>query len=270
MLYARALSAVILVPIAALIIWAGGWWFFAAIALVALLAGYEFIQLLRQSEYAPTTIFTLAIVGVSLLDAQFPSLDIVQPGLTAILILSISWQLFQSQDKIPTTNWALTIAGGLYIGWLSANAIRLRGLPPDQVGLAWTVLAVLVTWIGDTAAYFVGKSIGRHKFWPRLSPGKTWEGIIAGVIGCLLTGVIVGYLAMRLTGAIGPLNGLVVGLLAGIVGPLGDLGISMMKRQVDAKDSSQIIPGHGGFLDRTDSLLFIVATTYYYAIWFGR
>ena len=269
MLRARVLSALVFVPIAALIVWAGGWWFFAATALVASVAVYEFIQLLRQGGYAPTAVFALAIIGVSLLDAQIPSLGIVQPGLTAILILSISWQLFQSQDKVPTTNWALSVAGGLYVGWLTANAIRLRGLPPNQVGLAWMILAVLVTWIGDSAAYFVGKSIGRHKFWPRLSPRKTWEGIFGGVIGCLLTGGIVGYLAMRLTGAIGPVNGLIVGLLASAVGPLGDLSVSMIKRQVNAKDSSQIIPGHGGLLDRTDSLLFIVATTYYYAIWFG-
>lgn len=269
MLRARALSALVFAPIAGLAIWAGGWWFFAAIALVALLSGYEFIQLLRQGGYTPATIFTLAIIGIALLEAQFPSLDIVQPGLTAILILSISWQLFQARDKTPTTSWALAVAGGLYVGWLSANAIRLRAIPPDQVGLAWMILAVLVTWLGDTAAYFVGRSIGRHKFWPRLSPRKTWEGIIAGVLGCLLTGVVVGYLAMRLTGAIGPLHGLIVGLVAGIVGPFGDLAISMVKRQVDAKDSSQIIPGHGGFLDRTDSLLFIIATTYYYALWFG-
>lgn len=269
MLRARFLSALVLVPIAALTIWAGGWWFFVAIALVAILAGYEFSQLMHQGGYAPATLFVLATIGVSLLDAQFPSVYIAQPGLTAILILSISWQLFQSQDKIPTTNWALTVAGGLYIGWLSANAIRLRGLPPDPTGLAWTVLAVLITWGGDTAAYFVGRAIGHHKFWPRLSPHKTWEGVFAGVVGCLLTGALVGYLAMRLTGTIGPLHGLIVGLLASIVGPFGDLAVSMMKRQVKTKDSGQIIPGHGGLLDRTDSLFFIVATTYYYAIWLG-
>jgi phosphatidate cytidylyltransferase len=269
LLRARVLSALVLIPIAALIIWAGGWWFFAAIGLVALLAGYEFSQLMRQGGYAPATIFVLAIICVSLIPAQFPTLDIVQPALTALLILSISWQLFQARDEIPTTNWALTIAGGLYVGWLSANAIRLRGLPPNSVGLAWMVLALLVTWGGDTAAYFVGRTIGRHKFWPRLSPRKTWEGVLAGTIGCLLIGALVGYLAMRLTGAIGPFHGLIVGLLASIVGPLGDLAISMMKRQVKVKDSGQIIPGHGGVLDRTDSLLFIIATTYYYAIWFG-
>jgi phosphatidate cytidylyltransferase len=102
-----------------------------------------------------------------------------------------------------------------------------------------------------------------------LSPKKTWEGFAAGVIACLLIGAIAGYLAMRWVGVIGPVHGLVVGLLAAIVGPFGDLAISMMKRDVSAKDSSQIIPGHGGFLDRTDSLMFIVATTYYYAIWFA-
>jgi phosphatidate cytidylyltransferase len=264
MLRARALSALILVPVVAWVIWAGGWWVFAAVLLVAGLAGYEFSQLMRQGGYAPTTAVVLAIIIVSVLDAQFPSLGIATPGLAWILILSISWKLFQAQDNAPTTNWALGIAGGLYIGWLLAYMIRLRALPD---GLAWIVLALLVTWVGDSAAYFVGKAIGRHKFWPRLSPRKTWEGIVGGLIGSLLAGALIGYLAMQWTGAIGPVNGLAVGLLAAIVGPFGDLAISMMKRQVNAKDSGHIIPGHGGFLDRTDSLLFVITATYYYAIW---
>lgn len=267
MLRTRFLSALVLIPVVGWVIWAGSWWLFVAIALAAGLAGYEFSQLMRRGGYAPTTLFVLAIIGVFALDAQFPSLDIATPGLTGVLIISISWQLFQSQSKAPTVDWALTIVGGLYIGWLSAHAIRLRALPD---GLAWTVLAVLVTWGGDTAAYFVGNAIGRHKLWPRLSPRKTWEGVWGGVIGSSLTGAMVGYLAMQWVGAIGPSRGLIVGLLAAIVGPFGDLAISMMKRQVQVKDSGHIIPGHGGLLDRTDSLLFIVVTTYYYAIWFAR
>jgi phosphatidate cytidylyltransferase len=266
LLRTRVLSALILVPLVGLLIWTGGWWFFAAVVLAAALAGYEFSQLMRQGGYTPETMFVLAIIGVTLFDAQLPSFDIVQPGLTWILILSISWQLFRSKDLMPATNWALTIASGLYVGWLSANAVRLRALPHPS-GLAWIILAVLLTWGGDTAAYLIGRAVGRHKFWPRLSPRKTWEGFIAGIIGCLLVGAGVGYLAMRWAGVIGLLNGLVLGLIAGIVGPLGDLAISMVKRQVNAKDSSHIIPGHGGLLDRTDSLMFIVSATYYYAIW---
>jgi len=266
LLRTRVLSALVFVPIAAWVIWAGGWWFFAAVALVAGLAGYEFGRLMRQGDYAPATVFMLAVVGVSLLDAQFPSLNIAVPGLTWILIISISWQLFQAQDKIPTTNWALSMAGGLYVGLLSAHAILLRGLPQ---GFAWMIAAVLITWIGDSTAYFVGKTFGSDKLWPRLSTRKTWEGLVGGIVGSLLTGALVGYLMMLWMGAIGPVHGLIIGLLGGIIGPFGDLAISMMKRQVNAKDSSHIIPGHGGVLDRTDSLLFIITTTYYYAIWFA-
>jgi len=266
LLRTRALSALILIPVAGWTVWAGGGWFFAAVLLAASLAGYEFSQLMRRGGYAPAPVFILAFIGMFALDAQFPSLHIARPGLAMILILSISWQLFQSQSSAPTVDWALTIAGGLYVGWLSAHMISLRALPE---GLAWTSLALLATWGSDTAAYLIGSAIGRHKLWPRLSPGKTWEGIGGGIVGGLLIGGVVGSLAMQWVGAIGPVHGLLVGFLASAVGPLGDLAISMMKRQVHVKDSGHIIPGHGGFLDRTDSLLFVVTITYYYATWLG-
>jgi phosphatidate cytidylyltransferase len=264
--YARVLSALILAPIVGWTIWAGNWWLFAIVLLVAGLAGYEFSQLMRRGGYAPSTLFILAIIGMLALDAQFPWLGIAKPGLTGVLILSISWQLFQAQSREPATDWALTMAGGLYVGWLSAYMIRLRALPD---GIAWTALALLTTWGNDTAAYFVGSAIGRHKLWPRLSPNKTWEGLWAGIAGSLLAGAVVGHLAMQWMDVIGPVQGLLVGLLAAIVDPFGDLAISMIKRQVHAKDSGHTIPGHGGLLDRTDSLLFVVATTYYYATWFA-
>jgi phosphatidate cytidylyltransferase len=266
LLRTRVLTALIAIPVVAWVIWAGGWWLFTAVLVVAVMAGYEFGRLMRHGGYAPALILVLSAIGISVLDAQFPSLDIARPGLTWLLILSITWQLFRSQDKVPTASWALTIAGGLYVGWLCAHAIRLRALPD---GMAWTTLAVIVTWTGDTAAYFVGRGIGRHRLWPRLSPQKTWEGLLGGALVSLLAGGAVGILAMKWFGAIGPGQGIIVGILAAVVGPLGDLAISMMKRQVNVKDSSHIIPGHGGFLDRIDSLLLIVTTTYYYVLWFA-
>lgn len=262
----RVLTALILIPIAGWVIWAGGWWLFIALLLVTELAGYEFSQLMRQGGYAPQTIFVLAFTAALLVDAQFPEFALARPALVWLLILSISWQLFRSKDKVPTTNWALGTAGGLYLGLLSAHGILLRALPH---GLAWTGLAVLLTWGGDTVAYFVGLRIGRHRLWPRISPGKTWEGFFGGLIACLLIGALIGYLAMRWMGVIGSLHGLIAGLLAAIIGLFGDLAISMMKRQMKVKDSGHIIPGHGGLLDRTDSLFFIVTTTYYYAVWFA-
>jgi phosphatidate cytidylyltransferase len=264
LLRARFVTALVLIPMAGWVVWAGGWWFFGALLLVAELGGYEFSQLIRRGGYTPQTVFTLAIIAMLLLDAQFPSLNILRPALVWLLMVSVSWQLFQSRDKMGLTNWALTVIGGLYVGILAAQGILIRALPQ---GLAWTVLAVLLAWAGDTAAYFVGTTLGRHKLWPRISPSKTWEGFFGGLIACVVTGTLVGYLAMRWVGAIGPVHGTIVGLLAGAIGVFGDLAISMMKRQMNVKDSGNILPGHGGLLDRTDSLLFVIATTYYYAIW---
>lgn len=264
LLRTRLLTALILIPLAGWAIWAGGWWFFGVLFLVAEWGGYEFSQLVRHGGYTPQTVFTLAIIAVLLLDAQFPSLNVLRPALVWLLMLSVSWQLFQSKDTMALTNWALTVTGGLYVGMLAAHGILLRALPQ---GLAWTVLAVLLTWTGDTAAYFVGTAFGRHKLWPRISPGKTWEGFFGGLITSVATGALVGYLAMLWLGAIGPVHGTLVGLLAGIIGVFGDLAVSMMKRQMKVKDSGNILPGHGGLLDRCDSLLFVLATTYYYAIW---
>jgi phosphatidate cytidylyltransferase len=179
-------------------------------------------------------------------------------------MLSLAWQLFQARLAAPTVDWALAVAGGLYLGVLSAHVVRLRALPD---GLAWTMLALLVTWSSDSGAYFVGRAWGRRKLCPRLSPGKTWEGIAGGLAASLLAGALLGYLLIQTLGAVGPVHGLAVGLLVAIISPLGDLAESMMKREVHAKDSGSLIPGHGGVWDRIDSLLFVIPATYYYAVW---
>jgi phosphatidate cytidylyltransferase len=131
-------------------------------------------------------------------------------------------------------------------------------------GLAWIWVALLSTWGADSLAYFTGRTIGRTKLWPRHSPRKTWEGLIGGIVGGMVGAILAALVFdLRLSTVI------VIGAIIPIAGLFGDLSISMMKRQVGVKDSSNLLPGHGGVLDRLDSLLFVGIVVYYYALWVG-
>lgn len=180
------------------------------------------------------------------------------------------------------TAWALMAAGTLYLGlpiyaatalrampgqldstWLTQTAERLAiAWDPALRGLAWTVLVVLSTWIGDTAAYLVGSRIGRRKLVPHLSPNKTVEGALGGLIGATAVAAI----AWAGLGLGAWWQGAIVGVILGIVGQLGDLAESFLKRQAGVKDSGTLVPGHGGVLDRIDALLFAFPAGYLLAI----
>lgn len=256
-----------MVPAVVAVVWAGGWVFFALTLLVASVAGFEFTRMMRAGGHKVSAFFVSAIVVLYFLDAAFPAYDVARHGLVWILVLSMSWQIVRYQPGRPVVDWALSIGGGLYVGLLLSHFVALRTLPQ---GLAWTLLMLLVTWASDSGAYFLGRATGRHKLCPLLSPGKTWEGICGGLVGGLVAGGVVGALAMVWWGAIGVTQGLIVGLLVAVVAPFGDLAISMMKREVGVKDSGSLIPGHGGVLDRTDSLMFAAVITYYFAVWVAR
>ena len=130
---------------------------------------------------------------------------------------------------------------------------------PD--GQWWLIFGFLVTWANDSVAYFVGTNLGRHKLWPRLSPKKTWEGTVGGWIGAAATGGLLIWFT-PLGDDVPVLFGVVVGLFCGVLGLFGDLSISMLKRQAGVKDSGVFFPGHGGMLDRLDSLLFVLPFVY--------
>lgn len=255
----RLLSAIVLIPIVAGVTYAGGLWFFAIIVLVASVAGHEFFQMMKLGGYKPSPFWGLLLIWLLMADARYPAWQLARPALTGVMFLSLSWQLLKKDTTTPTVDWALTIAGALYLGGMGGHFISLRDAPH---GLEWMVLMLLATWATDTGAYFIGLSLGRHKFFPRLSPKKTWEGTIGGwfcgVAVTLLVGLYIG---------LGFVHGLVLGALVCALLPLGDLAVSMMKRQVGVKDTSGLIPGHGGMLDRIDSLLFAVVVVYYYARW---
>lgn len=142
---------------------------------------------------------------------------------------------------------------------IGPNLFSMLGLPLES-GAAWIYFVLAITWIQDTAAYFVGKYLGRSKMAPVLSPKKTWEGAAGGLIGSILAAIA---FAMILGLPLTILQAGVLGLVGGVAGPLGDLAESMIKRQVGLKDAGNLIPGHGGLLDRADSLLFTGPVLYY-------
>jgi len=252
----------VLIPVVGLAIYLGGIWIAAVVGLATLLAGWEFYALLCKGGHRPSTALGLLFISLLLQGAYQPEWELTQPAVTGAVMITLAWQLFREHSPAPMVDWALTVAGGVYLGWLMGHFLLLRAAPE---GLLWIALALLSTWICDSGAYLVGVSLGRHRLWPRISPKKSWEGAIAGWIsGVVLTAVIAALLDL------GWSHGTAIGALVGIVGPFGDLAVSMLKRQVGAKDSSDglsphhLIPGHGGMLDRIDSLLFVVPVVYYY------
>ncbi|MDY6875470.1 MAG: CDP-archaeol synthase [Chloroflexota bacterium] len=269
MLRTRLLTAAILIPIVVYFIYLGRLPFVALVALLLTLAEIEFCHLVARDGFRPALIFGVGLVWLFLLDAQFPASGLLQPGMTLILLSSLAWQLFHRQGS-PVADWSLTVTGGLYLGLCGACLIGLRGMQPD--GRWWTLIVISAVILADSGAYCIGRVWGRHKLAPTLSPGKTWEGYLAGVV---ISGLTTALLTSLLHTGAGPgtavsrVHGLSLGLLIATFAPLGDLAISMIKRQAGVKDTGNIIPGHGGALDRVDSILWAAVIGHYYVLWFA-
>jgi phosphatidate cytidylyltransferase len=266
MLRTRILSAAVLIPLVAGLTYAGGWVLAAALLLVTVRSAYELFQLLAEAGYRPSLAATAVVMAAFLAAALYPGVT-TGPVLAAAVLGTLIWQLLRPPEGQPTQSWALTLGAGLWLGWLASHFVLLRTLSPMfdlGAGTRWLVLVFLVTWINDSAAYFVGKAIGRHPCAPYLSPKKTWEGTLGGWIGGLLATALLGYWLLDLPWV----HGLALGALVATIAPFGDLAKSMVKRQMGVKDFSALIPGHGGMFDRIDSLLFVAPVVYYYALLF--
>jgi len=191
--------------------------------------------------------------------ANFPNLLIA----SAVIVLLI-WFLLVSPRDMAFKNWAWTIAGIFYIGWMLGYWVELQNLPD---GRYWALLAMLTTFAYDTTAFFIGRTWGKHRLAPKVSPSKTWEGAIGGVFGAVAACLILKSIFPL------PINYLWVifmGFFISLFAQLGDLVESLLKRNVGVKDSGKAIPGHGGILDRIDSLIFIGAVVYYYVLWMPK
>ena len=263
MLKERILSALALMPLALALLYLGGWWFTALVALFGALAAYEGFAMLRHAGHHPFTWLGISMVLLLILHAAWRPYDEDLPLLlTALVLITLTRALFHASPH-PATDWALTLALTLYLGLLMRYGPLLRNHP---AGLQWVLAALLTTWLTDTAAYLIGLRFGHHRLAPRLSPKKSWEGAIGG----WLVGVIGGasFLPWLLPG-LTVIQGAALAAAVCTVAPLGDLAESMLKRQCGVKDSGHLIPGHGGALDRVDSLLFVFPTVYLFAQLWG-
>lgn len=269
MLRTRVIVAAILLPIGLLLIYIGGWAFSGFVTIIVGLAAWEYGQIFRQSDLQPSLVIAVAGAAALALGRAVNGFESAPETLSAILIISMIYHMvaFERGRDRAATDFAVTLSAALYIGWLGAYLISLRELPG---GMWWILLVLPTVWLADSGAYFIGRAFGRRKLSPRLSPKKTWEGYLGGVVVGTLGAVGLAYLWAVWAEpefSITPLHAALLGLLLSSVTTLGDLGESMIKRQSGVKDSSNLIPGHGGVFDRIDSWLWAALIGYYFLIW---
>ena len=240
-------------PVLLGLVWLGGWPLWLLSWALALVMSFEFSGLLmrRRLELPIWALGTLVTGLMAAVAFRWPLLPVV----VGLFFLAALFGLGGDDNQRGFLTGQSAVFGALYIGGLMSFLPRIRELPH---GLPLTVFVLLTVWATDAAAYFVGNSYGRRRMFPRVSPGKTWEGSLAGLVGGVVAG---GLLSTWLVGALGP--GLVVALGIAVASQLGDLVESNLKRFVDAKDAGAILPGHGGVLDRLDSALFALPAAYY-------
>ncbi len=237
----------------------GGWPYRLLIGAATVFGGFEYIRLLHRLGYEAWFPWSALLILASEFDIAGGTEHSTFPFVTLSVLIVSLWTLLRARESSGqrglTELWALVIAGGLYLGLGGGHLIALRFEPG---GLAWLLVACGVVWIGDSAAYLVGTHCGRHKMAPTISPGKSWEGYAAQVLSGCLSGPLLAWIGLRISGGTSLMevwHGLVLGITVSVLSPAGDFFISMMKREVGVKDTGRLIPGHGGILDRMDSIL---------------
>jgi len=251
----RLLVAILLVPPGVGLIVLGGWAFGLFVSLVLAVAAWEYWRLFRAGGYRPSAF--LLVGGTLALSLTRVAWEFVpaEALLAAAVMLAMAVEVFAypKSEKTAAVDFNINLGGLLYLGWLGSYLISLRALPDGQ----WWFLVVMPTiWLCDAGAYLVGSRIGRHRLAPLISPKKSWEGYLAGIV----TGML-GAAGLTVEKA------LWVAAVVATLSPLGDLGESLLKRGFGVKDSSHILPGHGGVLDRIDSWLWAAPLGYYLILW---
>jgi phosphatidate cytidylyltransferase len=258
-LKARIVTATVGIPLLAWLIgWSAQWLFSLVFFLLTVAALREYFAIICPGDLAQQFCGILfgSAVGLSVLVAPAPSSALWLSLFLIILFASTLWSDGAYADRLSRVGWMLL--GGLYIGFLVPQLVLLFEL---KDGRMWVAFVFLVIMAGDSSAYFIGRRFGKRKLAPELSPGKTVEGSIAYVIGSMLVGILA---AVLLTLPVGLFEAAMLAVVMSLLGQIGDLFESLIKRAFAVKDSGELLPGHGGVLDRLDSLIFpVVFATFY-------
>jgi phosphatidate cytidylyltransferase len=261
----RVFASIIFIPCLIIIARRGGYYYLALIDIMILIGLWEFYKMMEAKGLRPYK--TMGILsGLALSWYVF-----FQQGVYANLLLSVIFigimvlELTRKDKGLAVYHISVTVFGVFYIAWLGSHLILLRELPhlkglDYSLGFSFVIIVFVMTWCYDAGAYFIGSWLGRHQILPSVSPGKTLEGAIGGVL-CSIIGILVA--RATIAPYVTSLQAVGLAVASSIVGQLGDLSESMIKRDAKIKDSSKTIPGHGGILDRFDSLLFTAPLIYY-------
>ncbi|MFL6245485.1 MAG: phosphatidate cytidylyltransferase [Thermoanaerobaculia bacterium] len=260
MRFAREITALVAAPAA---IWITGWgpvWLFnATVALICVLAMYEFLALGKAKGYDVPTVLCIAIMLLIMAAFILEDLSVELGMFAALLIIPASYVMTSKplEDSLPSS--AVAVLATTYVGMLGGSLIRLHNDFPEGYKLVFFLL--LVVWVGDSGAYYVGKQFGKHKLSPRISPKKTIEGLAGGITASIIAAIVA---HCTFFPKFPLLHAIIAGVILSFAGVIGDLAESMWKRSAAVKDSGTLIPGHGGFLDRFDSILFTAPILYCY------
>jgi len=259
----RVLTTLVGVPIVVGCVYFGGFAFLILILVGAIACVNEFYNMMRLKDFQPVnwvgnffTIFFIVFAYYALRKHWEPAHSAILTGAALATLISA---LFLRRPKKAIEDIAVTLMGMTYIGWFFSYFLFIRALTERG---AYLLFLAATIWVLDIVAYLVGTRFGRHKLSPVISPKKTVEGAVAGFIVCLIAAGIFGYYA-----GFNMVHALILGIIIGVVAQLSDQVESLIKRDAGVKDSSSLIPGHGGMLDLLDSFILTAPVVYYYLVW---
>ena len=263
-LVSRILVAAVLLPLVIGLVYLGGWWLFALAIVGGLLALHELYVMAR--ELRPLVLGGYLGFATTLLGLQLGGIDWMLGGLLATFVLAFVVYGLGGVRQSATMSFGITFLGVAWVGAGIGCLLLVRDIP--EFGF-WAVMAVLFTvFAADTGAFFVGRTLGRHRMAPAISPNKSWEGFVGGVVAAVGMAFVILYKDRDEFLTIP--ESLVLGLVIALAAVLGDLFESAVKRDLDVKDSGRVLGGHGGMLDRLDSLLWAGPAAYFAILAFGN